>query len=73
MPRTVTVHHFKVYDGRTDEHITPVRKSTVERIKRIAGATIIPDTAEEVDTADLDEDGRYDPRKGMGERQRQRS
>ena len=57
----VTVHHFRVWDALKDEWIYPPLKSPAARIKAVAKGEIIPGTAEEVDEADLDEHGRYDP------------
>jgi hypothetical protein len=56
----VTVHHFKVWDQMRGDHIVPPLKSPAERIKQIGG-TIIPGTAEDVESSVLDADGRYDP------------
>ena len=58
----IKVHHFRVWDQTRGEHIVPKRKSPVARIERIGGE-IIPNTAQEVDEADLDQEGRYDPRR----------
>jgi len=65
----VTVHHFKVYDAASDSWIVPPLKSMTERIQDIRGI-IIAGTAEEVDRAALDEQGRYDPRPRGYERAR---
>jgi hypothetical protein len=59
----VTVHHFRVWDFANDRWVYPPLKSSAERIKNEARGEIIPDTAEEVDLSDLDEHGRYDPKK----------
>jgi hypothetical protein len=57
----ITVHHFEVYDIKSDAWRSPLLKSTVERIQRVDGR-IVPGTAELVDAASLDEQ-RYDPTK----------
>ena len=59
----VTVHHFKVYDVRTDKEIMPPLKSSEERINGILGAVIIPGTAELIEASKLDEYERNDPEK----------
>jgi hypothetical protein len=56
----VTVYNYWWYDRERDESIIPAAKRTLERIKEIGGDPI-PDTAEWVDEADLDEEGRYNP------------
>lgn len=62
----ITVHHFRVYDAKTDVWISPPRKSPVERINRVGGQ-IIPGTGEDVNASALDEQERYDPRPKGGE------
>jgi hypothetical protein len=61
--KTVTVHKFKVWDISVGDYVVQSTKSTAERIKEIGG-DIIPGTAEEVDPADLDDQGRYHRPKG---------
>ena len=56
----VMVYHFRIFDGRTDEVLIPLRKSPAERIKRVEGE-IIEDTGEDVPVTSLDEHGRFDP------------
>jgi hypothetical protein len=58
----ITVYHFRVYDPITDSYIRPERKSPEDRIKNVCHGEIIEGTAEEVDEADLDDQGRYAPR-----------
>lgn len=55
------VYHFKVWDPATDQVFVPRLKSPAERIKNICRGEIIPGTGEQVEIADLDEHGRYDP------------
>ena len=59
----VIVYNFRIYDIRTDDHVIPPFKRTVDAIKRIPGARSIPGTSEEVDHSALDDDGRYHPSK----------
>jgi len=56
----VTVHSFRVYDPYKDDWYYPPRKSPAEQIRRIRGE-IVPGTAEEVDSSQLDAEGRYNP------------
>ena len=61
----VKVYQFKAWDMQRGEWVVARRKSTAARIELIKRVEIIPGTEEEVDEADLDEEGRYDPdRKG---------
>jgi hypothetical protein len=53
-----TVYYFQGYHIVTDEIITSKRMATLETIKRFC-CTPIMDTAKEVDTSEVDEDGRY--------------
>ena len=56
----VTVHHMKVWNGTNDKWEIPPSKRTAEDIAALGGV-IIPDTAEEVDSTELDGHGRYFP------------
>ncbi len=58
----VMVYYFEVWDQVGGENIVQPLKSDANRIKQVGG-TILPGTGEEVDVADLDADGRYDPNK----------
>jgi hypothetical protein len=58
----ITVYHHWNYDGKTDESTLSPTKRTAAEIKRM-GLKIAPETAEEVDESDLDDQGRYDPKK----------
>jgi len=58
----VTVYQFWRYDGATDQSTPSPTKRTAAEIERL-GFKLIPETAEEVEESDLDEHGRYDPKK----------
>jgi len=58
----VTVHYFRRWDINADDYLYSRRKRTAEGIKAI-GCEIVPGTAEEVDEASLDAEGRYEPRR----------
>jgi hypothetical protein len=62
---TVTVHHFEVWDISRGDWVRQPLKSTAERIMEVTQGKgrIVPGTAEEVDTFQLDMRGRYDPQK----------
>jgi hypothetical protein len=57
----VKVYHFRWWDGFADEWKIPPRKSTIERIAKECRGEIIEGAEEEVDMAQLDDYGRYDP------------
>ncbi|KQT84995.1 hypothetical protein ASG51_02750 [Methylobacterium sp. Leaf465] len=61
----VTVHHFRVWDVAKDEWVYPPLKSPEDRIRDVAKGEVIPGTAEEVESSQLDEHGRYDPSKSQ--------
>ncbi|MEO6842657.1 MAG: hypothetical protein ABI192_18070 [Bradyrhizobium sp.] len=56
----VTVYHFRVWDTKSGDYVTPLRKSPKERITSVGGE-VIEETAERIDRSDLDSYGRYDP------------
>ena len=58
----IKVYHFEVYDGAAGKMRAQPLKSPLARIEMVAG-TIIEGTEEEVEDSDLDELGRYDPKK----------
>ena len=58
----VAVHGFKVWDSQRSEFAFPPVKGTIEFIRMVKGE-IIPGTGEDVEPADLDEQGRYDPQR----------
>jgi hypothetical protein len=64
---TVTVHHFEVWDISRGDWVRQHLKSTVERIMEVTKGKgrIVPGTAEEVDAAELNMHGRYDPQKSQ--------
>lgn len=57
----VTVHHFKVWNQRNGRYVVQPFKRTADGIQGIRTAEIIPGTAEEVELADLDANGRFNP------------
>ena len=57
----IVVHHMKVWNITNDKWEIPPSKRTAKEITAIGGV-IIPETAEEIDPAQLDEHGRYFPR-----------
>jgi hypothetical protein len=61
MEEPVTVYSFEVWDPQQGAYIAQRLKSPAARIERIAKARIIVGTAEEVDAAALDPQGRYNP------------
>jgi transcriptional regulator with XRE-family HTH domain len=54
----VEVYKFEVYDIINDKIVIPNRMATMEFIKRINSFPLM-DTAKEVNTSDVDNDGRY--------------
>ena len=54
----VVVHRFKLLEPATGDWIVQIPKSTQARIEALGGL-IIAGTAEEVDVAKIDDDGRY--------------
>ena len=58
------VYHFRVWDKIKGGTIVQPLKCDADRIKQVGGS-IVPGTGEEVDVADLDADGRYDPKKSV--------
>lgn len=58
----ITVHPYKVFHSAHRRWVIPPKDSFEVRIKRVGGA-IIAGIAQEVDASDLDEDGRYDPKR----------
>jgi hypothetical protein len=60
----VRVYHFRVWDKIKGGTIVQPLKSDADRIKQLGGS-IVPGTGEEVDEADLDADGWYDPKKSV--------
>jgi hypothetical protein len=58
----VMVCHFKVWDQVRDKTIIQPLKSDANRIEQVGGS-IVPGISEEVNVADLDADGRYNPKK----------
>ena len=54
----ITVYCFQGYSITKDEIITPKRMATLETIK-MYGCTPLMDTAKEVDSSEVDENGRY--------------
>ena len=58
------VYYFRVWDKIKGGTIVQPLKSDADRIKQLGGS-IVPGTGEEVDVADLDADGRYDPKKSV--------
>jgi hypothetical protein len=60
----ITVYHFRYYERRTDESLVSERKMSADGINALPRkGQIMPETAEEIDESELDEYGRYDPRK----------
>ena len=53
------IHQFKVWDQQNGVYVIQSFKRTEDRIRGIRTAEIIPDTAEEVELAVLDADGRF--------------
>jgi hypothetical protein len=56
----IEVHHFKVWNINMGDWQIPLSKRTAESIDELKGQ-IIWDTAEEVEFAELDDQGRYFP------------
>ena len=56
----VEVHHFKVWNIHRGDWEIPPSKRTAESIAMLKGQ-IIPDTAEDIDAAKLDAQGRFFP------------
>ena len=56
----VKVHHFKVWNSNKNDWEYPPSKRTAESLDELQGE-IIPDTAEEIDSTRLDDQGRYFP------------
>lgn len=54
----VTVYKFEVYDIINDKIVVPNRMATMEFIKRINSVPLM-DTAKDVNSSDVDGDGRY--------------
>jgi hypothetical protein len=61
MEEPVTVYSFEVWDQRQGAYVAQRLKSPAGRIEKIGRARIIPSTAEEVEAAMLDLQGRYNP------------
>lgn len=57
MPK-ITVYYFTGYNITTDQIIRSKRMATLEAIKTFNGTPLM-ETAKEVDTSDLDGNGRY--------------
>lgn len=57
--RTVTVYHFRVYEGAGELPRVIGFKTTRDRIEADYLGEVIEGTAETIDVADLDEDGCY--------------
>ncbi len=55
----IEVHHFKYFDIKVGDYVYPQAKRTAEDIRRIAGAEIIPNTAESVEPSKLSADGSF--------------
>jgi hypothetical protein len=53
----VTVYRYKIFDQRDGEWVVQIAKGTKEHIEAVGGRTI-EGTAEEVDPAMVDADGR---------------
>jgi hypothetical protein len=58
----VKVYKFKVFDSLSGVMLVQPLMSQKDRID-LVGGTIIGDSAREVDEAELDDQGRFDPRK----------
>ena len=56
---TVTVYYFTQYDINADEKVRSTRPATLEAIAKIEDAIVLEETAQEVDTAQLDGNGFY--------------
>lgn len=57
---TVKVYYFKCYDGKTDKEPIMERMATLDAIKGFGDkCTPLMDTAKEVDTSEIDHNGRY--------------
>jgi hypothetical protein len=56
----VTVHRFRIFDPVMEDWVVQLSKSPLVHIEKIGGR-IIAGTAEEVDAALIDEQGRYVP------------
>jgi hypothetical protein len=56
---TVTVYYFTHYDINADEKVRSARPATLEAIAKIEDAIVLEETAQEVDTAQLDGNGFY--------------
>ena len=59
----VQVHHFKVWNINMGDWDIPPSKRTAESIAELKGQIIL-EYAEEVNTAELDDQGRYFPHGG---------
>ena len=55
----VTVYYFTEYNIVTDEKVRSTRPATLETIAQIDNAIVLEETAQEVDTSQLDGDGFY--------------
>jgi hypothetical protein len=62
MPEMTTVYRFKVYDINNDKYMYPPKMATEECIAQITGASIIENSAIEVECFKIDGNGLYDPR-----------
>ena len=67
----LTVHHFRIWNLFGGRYIASSFKYSAGLIAQL-GCEPIPGTAEEVDEADLGEDGAYVPDKAEGRRARRR-
>jgi hypothetical protein len=56
----VTVYYFTEYNIVTDEKVRSARPATLETIAQIENAIVLEETAQEVDTSQLDGNGFYD-------------
>lgn len=64
MPK-ITVYYFTGYHIATDQIIHSQRMATLETIKRF-NCTPLMETAKEVDTSELDDNGRYPKKESDG-------
>jgi hypothetical protein len=58
----VIVHDYEIYDINIDGWRHAQHKGTEERIRRAKGR-IIPGTAQDVSAAEIDSEGRHNPRR----------
>lgn len=58
----IMVYNFGVWKPSSDSYIVPSRKSPAGRIKDVCNGIIIEGTGEIINSSELDEHGRYEPK-----------